>query len=251
MKTAKNTAKASPKKILKALARIEKTCHAMNNSLQVLHDVIGRMTKPARNLGLVLVAALAASGCASMDGRQHTAITGYSVHKAYRLAEQAGWERIDTEGERHWVQTATLAAKGLAQLAEAAPGVDLLEAELKRVALARTVGLTDRQIQQMFNSSGVMLAKIGDGLWMSLLTGGLIWAADQINGSDDGDKTTTTAAAVPAQPTQQAKDNGQVAGGTGNTIIQAAAGATVTIAPVTTITTTPQPPAAATDSAAK
>lgn len=242
--------KGRAKKILKAIDRVQTTLKRMDATITELARIVEKLGKPARTLALAGIA-LAAAGCASMDGRTHTAIAGYSIHKAYRLAEASGWERIDTEGERHWVQTAALEAAGLTQLAEAAPGVDVLNAELRRTALAKTVGLTDRQIQQQFNSSGIMLAKIGDGLWMSLLTGGLVWAADQINGNDGNDKAaTTTAASVPAQPTQQARDNGQVAGGTGNTIIQAAAGATITIAPVTTITTTPQP-ASTTDAAAK
>lgn len=138
--------------------------------------------KPA----ILAALALAASGCASMDGQMHSPITGASVHKAYRAAQADGWVRVDEAGGgRCWVRAEALAP--INSKALAAPTLQArLDAEAQRVALAATVGKTDAQIASAYNASGIAWAKVGDASLAASLAGLAAWGVAQLNDNGGG-----------------------------------------------------------------
>ena len=137
---------------------------------------------------LALTVALAATGCASLDGQSHTPITGSSIHKAYRLAERDGWVRVEQAGgPRVWVRYASLAPLN-AKVLMASTVQQRLDAEAARVALVDAIGKTDAQMQAAYNPGGIAWAKVGDGALLTALAGAATWGISEIVKSvDSGD----------------------------------------------------------------
>ncbi len=169
---------------------------------------------------MMAAAALAATGCASRDGRMHTPMTGISVHRAYEAAEADGWVRIDEAGgTRVWVRAEQVAPLTRTAIS-AATAQERMLAAAERVLLAQTSGKTDAQIVSAYNPTGVTWARLGDGALATALAGGIVWGVSEIDASSssssDGGGNTTFNLYNAAGGNQQIATGGG-AGGTTQT----------------------------------